>query len=168
MAQEFFSRKIGSVRRAFRQELEGRIASFEITLAQFQVLRRLWDRDNLGTLQLAKETGLDTGTITGVVDRLEHKGLVRRERNAHDRRSVQVMLTPSGAELQEPLYGLLNEVNEMALEGVTEQERAEMMRLLNLMLDNLANRGSHKTEARPEWRDGRSPQAQPLFVPSPK
>jgi len=137
MPQEFFGRKIGNVRRAIRQQLESRIGIFDLTVAQFQVLRRLYDHNNLGTLQLAKETGLDTGTITGVVDRLEQKGLVRRERNTQDRRAVQVLLTPAGEELQEPLYGILQEVNEKALSGLAPEVRDEMMRLLDLVVANL-------------------------------
>ena len=42
--------------------------------------------------ELAKSTGLTTASITGVLDRLEEAGFVRRERDAHDRRRVIVRL----------------------------------------------------------------------------
>lgn len=42
--------------------------------------------------QLARETGFTTGAITGIVDRLEKAGLVRREPNPEDRRSVIIRL----------------------------------------------------------------------------
>src|SRR2546423_10702927 len=44
--------------------------------------------------RLAEVTGLTTGAITGVVDRLEKAGLVRRERDAVDRRKVYIALVP--------------------------------------------------------------------------
>src|SRR5205809_8022909 len=44
--------------------------------------------------RLAEVTGLTTGAITGVVDRLEKAGLVRRERDADDRRKVDIALVP--------------------------------------------------------------------------
>ena len=44
--------------------------------------------------RLAEVTGLTTGAITGVVDRLEQAGLVRRERDDHDRRKVFIAAVP--------------------------------------------------------------------------
>ena len=44
--------------------------------------------------RLAEVTGLTTGAITGVVDRLEKAGLVRRERDADDRRKVYIVTVP--------------------------------------------------------------------------
>jgi DNA-binding MarR family transcriptional regulator len=44
--------------------------------------------------QLATMTGLTTGTVTGVIDRLERSGFVRRERDAADRRKVLVVPVP--------------------------------------------------------------------------
>jgi len=45
--------------------------------------------------ELARATGLTTASITGVLDRLEEGGFVRRERDAHDRRRVVVHLNPT-------------------------------------------------------------------------
>jgi DNA-binding MarR family transcriptional regulator len=47
--------------------------------------------------ELAKATGLTTASITGVLDRLEEAGYVRRERDAQDRRRVVVRLVPERA-----------------------------------------------------------------------
>src|ERR1700686_5743586 len=47
--------------------------------------------------RLAEVTGLTTGAITGVVDRLEKAGLVRRERDETDRRKVFIVVVPEGA-----------------------------------------------------------------------
>jgi DNA-binding MarR family transcriptional regulator len=52
---------------------------------------------------LAEATGLTTGAITGVVDRLEEAGLVRRRRDAADRRRVIVVATPLAQERAAPL-----------------------------------------------------------------
>jgi DNA-binding MarR family transcriptional regulator len=47
--------------------------------------------------RLAEVTGLTTGAITGVVDRLEKAGLVRRERDEADRRKVYIVILPASA-----------------------------------------------------------------------
>jgi len=54
--------------------------------------------------RLAELTGLTTGAITGVVDRLERAGFVRRERDANDRRRVIVHLVPDRARKIGKLY----------------------------------------------------------------
>src|SRR5207302_7266619 len=57
--------------------------------------------------RLAEVTGLTTGAITGVVDRLEKAGLVRRERDESDRRKVFIAVVPEAVgrigRLYEPL-----------------------------------------------------------------
>lgn len=47
---------------------------------------------------LARHSGLTTGTVTGVLDRLEAGGYVRRERDPHDRRRVVVVPVPEGTQ----------------------------------------------------------------------
>jgi len=54
--------------------------------------------------RLAAHTGLTTGAMTAVIDRLERAGYVRRARDGHDRRRVLVEALPSGIKRIEPLY----------------------------------------------------------------
>jgi len=54
--------------------------------------------------RLAELTGLTTGAVTGVMDRLERAGLARRERDADDRRKILVTATPAVAERVAPLF----------------------------------------------------------------
>ncbi|HJR50159.1 MAG TPA: MarR family transcriptional regulator, partial [Gemmatimonadales bacterium] len=65
--------------------------------------------------RLAELTGLTSGAITGVVDRLEEAGLVRRERDAEDRRRVIVHLVTDRARaigrLYQPLAQAMAELN---------------------------------------------------------
>ena len=54
--------------------------------------------------RLAELTGLTTGAITGVIDRLERIGLARRERDAHDRRKILVRVLPAVSKRVAPLF----------------------------------------------------------------
>ncbi len=56
---------------------------------------------------LGRATGLTTGAITGIIDRLENAGLVERERDASDRRKVFVRAKPAAMQRVAPLYGKL-------------------------------------------------------------
>src|SRR5215475_8697482 len=54
--------------------------------------------------ELAEATGLTTGAITGVIDRLERAGVAQRQRDADDRRKVLVKVLPAALRRLEPLF----------------------------------------------------------------
>ena len=71
---------------------------------------------------LAKITGLTTGTITGLLDRLERARFIRRERDPEDRRKVIVKVLPSGVQKVERIMAPLSEDMNKALGDFTEDE----------------------------------------------
>jgi MarR family transcriptional regulator, organic hydroperoxide resistance regulator len=128
---------IGRIRKALRREFEARASGLDITASQLQVLRRLWEGDGILTSTLTRDVASDGGTITGVLDRLESKGLIRRQRSLEDRRAVHVSLTPAGRELEAPLTGMIGALNGQALEGFTPEESAALIRALERIGKNL-------------------------------
>jgi DNA-binding MarR family transcriptional regulator len=83
--------------------------------------------------ELARATGLTTGAITGVLDRLETAGYVRRERDVADRRKVFVRAVPAKVRRIEACYRPLEQAWFEALKGYTDDE-------LRLLVD-FAERG---------------------------
>jgi DNA-binding MarR family transcriptional regulator len=84
--------------------------------------------------QLAELSGLTTGTVTGVLDRLEGAGFVRRERDASDRRKVIVKLNEERLwSLMAPLYAGQAE----SLTGVAGAYDAEQLALIADFLERL-------------------------------
>ncbi len=75
-------------------------AEHDLSLTQLRVLAILRDRRARMT-DLADHLGLDKSTITGLVDRAEKRGLLRRAPNADDGRSVDVLLDTEGVRLAE-------------------------------------------------------------------
>jgi len=71
---------------------------------------------------LAKITGLTSGTITALLDRLERARFIRRERDPGDRRKVIVKVLPSGVRKVETIMAPLSEDMNRALEELTEAE----------------------------------------------
>jgi DNA-binding MarR family transcriptional regulator len=109
------------------------IGSVELTPAQYSVLSLLWQSDGQQFNELASACCCSPSTITGVVDTLERKGLVARESNPEDRRSLLVRLTDEGRALQRATPGL-----EMMFEGCCEglkggelRQLCELLRRLN-------------------------------------
>ena len=95
IADLFF--QIGAhAKRAMRVEVERE----GLTLPQSTVLTVLADADGpLSARALGEHCHMLASTATGVIDRLEQHGFVRRERDSNDRRVVWVSLTAAGAEL---------------------------------------------------------------------
>src|SRR6185312_10584970 len=71
-----------------------------LTYPQYLVLLVLWERGETTVKELASALRLDYGTMSPLLKRLEVAGLVRRERAAHDERSVLVACTGRGEELR--------------------------------------------------------------------
>jgi len=79
-------------------------SSLGLGASDSQFLTLLRTRGPMTPGQLADATGLTSGTVTGVIDRLEKVDLVRRERVTGDRRKVLVVPTPDAAERLAPTY----------------------------------------------------------------
>jgi DNA-binding MarR family transcriptional regulator len=72
--------------------------------------------------ELAAATGLTTGAVTGVIDRLEKAGFAARERDASDRRKVFVRTLPAVHERIAPLYASLQKAAAGVLSDYTDEE----------------------------------------------
>jgi DNA-binding MarR family transcriptional regulator len=59
--------------------------------------------------QIAEYTGLTTGAVTGVIDRLEKAGMARRHTDPNDRRRVVIEAVPEAVEKLEPLFAFLTQ-----------------------------------------------------------
>lgn len=67
-----------------------------LTHAQFDIIATLGNTQGMTYKELGEKTLITKGTLTGVIDRLEQKGLVARERSCDDKRSFYVRLTAQG------------------------------------------------------------------------
>ncbi|WP_410618349.1 MarR family winged helix-turn-helix transcriptional regulator [Amycolatopsis sp. cmx-8-4] len=87
--------------------------------------------------RIAELTGLSTGAVTGVIDRLEKVGLVRRVRDPEDRRKVLVEVVPGAVERYAPLFqSAFDGLREM-LAQFSPAERKVIERYQNVMLEQL-------------------------------
>lgn len=84
------------VHNVLARRIQGRLAEHGLTVPQYRVLRRLQDGAPQGPQAFAAEMGVTPGNLTGVIDRLEEAGLVRRDRGGADRRCLVLHLTDAG------------------------------------------------------------------------
>lgn len=81
--------------------------------------------------RLAEVTGLTTGAITGVVDRLEKAGLVRRERDETDRRKVFIAVVPDAAMKIGQFYVPMQQAMEKVFGGYSDEQLRLLLRFAN-------------------------------------
>ena len=80
------------------------IQSLGLTPAQFDVIAELEGTPGLTCAQLSEQTLTTKGTLTGVLDRLEQRGLVRRGNVGGDRRATKVQLTAKGIDVFQEVF----------------------------------------------------------------
>ena len=110
-----------------------------ITLQQYNVLRILRGAGERGlpTLDIAERMVEQTPGITRLIDRLETKKLVARERCKTDRRQVFCQITAAGLELLAGIDEPLKDAEQLALSALTERQLAQLMNLLDLARNGL-------------------------------
>ena len=98
-----------------------------LTFTQYIVLRELWNSptNSLSEKELCKLLGLDSGTLTPVLKKLDADGLVRRSRSETDERVVIISLTENGSELRSKISEgpeiVLTEDQVKTLEGLLSE-----------------------------------------------
>jgi DNA-binding MarR family transcriptional regulator len=129
-------RELVKTYQAFYAYDDAHIRQLGLTMPQFDVIATLGNTDGMMMSQLAEKTLVTKGTLTGIVDRLEQKGLVRREVPPDNRRCFIVMLTPAGQELFEEIFPThihyLKERLSALSEAEMEQLQSSLQRLRQL------------------------------------
>ena len=110
--------------------------AYDLTVAQIDVLNVLAgaETESLSCSEIAERTLITKGGITGILDRLEARGLVKRVPSRDDRRSVLVRLSAKGAELYRKFYPELVRSNRYLIERAFKPEQLkEFNKLLELL-----------------------------------
>src|SRR5438067_13080770 len=81
---------------------------------------------------------IDAPTVTGIVKRLEQTGLVERRHDRTDRRVVKVYLTDEGRDIMRFLPDEVSRFNDMAMQGLSEDEQRDLLAKLQRMIMNVS------------------------------
>lgn len=111
------------------------LEKLDITYPQYLVLLLLWEQDTLTVKKLGELLSLDSGTLTPMLKRMEHNGLIIRKRSSQDERSVMVQLTDKGFGLQEEACLIPKAIAEMAGDDkkTVEELKASLLQLLQTL-----------------------------------
>jgi DNA-binding MarR family transcriptional regulator len=118
-------------------QLEAAVAGSDITATQWVVLMHLRDGLAINASDLCAQLRHDSGALTRVIDQLEARGLVQRERSREDRREVQLRLTEAGSATVASLVPTVVDKLNFALREFSRAEAAELSRLLTKLIASL-------------------------------
>jgi len=135
-AHESVGHRLFQLMNMLRRVVEVRMAEHGLTDAQWKPLWMLKEGRATTAIELARETCIDAGAITRMLDRLEAKGLVERVRSETDRRVVKLRLTPAGEAAAQSVPQVLAAVNNDFLRGFSENEWRQLLALVERMTAN--------------------------------
>ncbi|MFN0069195.1 MAG: MarR family winged helix-turn-helix transcriptional regulator [Limisphaerales bacterium] len=142
-------------------------ARWEISPSQFNVLNLLRDRpDGLSQAEFSRLLVMHRSNATGLVDRLELRGLVRRANNPADRRAYRVLLTPAGRRVLEAILPEYHAAADQVWEGVSPGHAEHLLHdLRRLALNAAAVTGATVTAGASQAAERASPKT-PRLRPS--
>lgn len=129
--------------RGLHRALQTRLAQHGVQPGHWVFLRVLWLRDGLTQRELSIEAGVMEPTTAVALRAMEALGYVTLEHREGNRKNRYVVLTLRGRQLQQTLVPLAEEVNALALQGLSTADVAATRRALLAMIDNLAQDAAH-------------------------
>ena len=133
-------RSFRQVQRSINHLMRVQADSLDLTPVQMLVLRILQEKPNLSLNELSDRLELGCSTVSGVVKRLVHAGLIERERLEEDQRTIAVRLTSKGRELERLAFGDVSLVSQALLRfSELPEQKIDMLLDLHQQLIQILN-----------------------------
>lgn len=127
----FWLRKLSN---AVSQSFAERVERHGVSVANWVVLRVLYDHEALALKEIVERVGVDQGSLSRMVDRLLARGLVERVENPDDRRAVQISLTREGRRLVPKLAREADENDRVFFAAMAGREREKLLKTIQALL----------------------------------
>ena len=141
---------IGKAYRAVYKCARVALSDYDVLPAQFILLAALWEQDGQSGAELAQTLGLDSASMTGLIDRSVANGLIERRPHDKDRRINRIWLSDKGQKLEEEvgvaMVAFDNELAEL-IGGDAEPFNENLGRLAEIRVKDTTsnNRNRRKT-----------------------
>lgn len=107
-----------------------------ITRANYVKMHLIYEQPGITQAELAEQSGADRNVITKMIDKLEEKQYVRRERNTRDRRSFSLYLTPEGEKIVHDYWPTFIQDEQDCLNKLSPQEQKLFVDMLEKLMKN--------------------------------
>ncbi|WP_042266051.1 MarR family winged helix-turn-helix transcriptional regulator [Paraburkholderia heleia] len=130
---------LSTARNVLAGRMDRAVAPLGLTSSQIGVILLLWFERASTPNEMSRALSYDTGSMTRMLDRLEKKGFLERQRSQADRRVVELALTDQGRTAAQQLPGLIAAEMSEQLRGFSSEE---VVMLVHLLQRFIANNGS--------------------------
>lgn len=137
----FYTKQIGL--------LQDRMLSSPFSLTEVRVLYEIAHREKLTASDLAEELGLDPGYLSRMLAKLEHQGLLCRERSSSDGRQSFLSLTRKGQSVFRPLERRSNQQVAMMLNRLTSVQQKQLLSAMCTIEDRLGDASGERSDKLP-------------------
>lgn len=111
-------------------EMKNALKSLDLTPIQYGVLKCIWQFDMSNPKEIAEFLGVENSTISGILDRMEGKGLLIREIDVKDRRHIKICLNDSAKKLEKSVDKIVEKVNRDVLQDFSDEEIRQIKQYL--------------------------------------
>lgn len=128
------------IKDAFRRTsraLQIRLAKHSVSYGQWTILRVLWKGDGLTQKQLSDHAGITEPSTFAALRTMEKMGYISRQKVPNNNKQIRIFLTPEGASLRKVAVSAAEDVNHIAVTGVSPEDVAVTRRTLLAMIENL-------------------------------
>ncbi|MBP2560410.1 DNA-binding MarR family transcriptional regulator [Neorhizobium galegae] len=130
---------------AFTRTYKPLLDPLGLTYPQYLVMIALWEEDDQPVKAIGDRLGLDSGTLSPLLKRLEQSGLVTRRRDRDDERQVRISLTKKGTELKAQATGVAQAIGKAV--GCSLEEAVALRDELIALKQRLTKAGSEETQS---------------------
>ncbi len=110
-----------------------RLAKFDLTVPKALLLLEITPGSGENPKHLSQELDLENSSMTGLLDRLEKKGLIIRERDPKDRRGILVSLTAEGVHARETIKSLVEELDQKLRDALSPEEIKTFRKVMSVI-----------------------------------
>ena len=145
--QEHFGPLLGYCHRQVQILLDRRLRQYDLTPMQCRTLTYLHSAgQEVNQKMLEEYLMVKPSTVNGIVDRLEEKGMLRRESSKADGRCRILCLTEQGCTCQQELCAIVQQVNRQMEQNFTPEELATLTGYLMRVADNLTKQNKEESQ----------------------
>jgi len=135
------------IARLFRRRFEDEARVHGLTLPQWRVLSELHRQDGISQVALAATVDTEPMTLSGILDRLEKRGIISRFSDPSDSRAKLARLTSEGRELFTTTKAMGRELYADAIKGLSPEELGVIATGLSRIRDNLNHMTAEQKES---------------------
>ncbi|MCM3411850.1 MarR family winged helix-turn-helix transcriptional regulator [Metabacillus litoralis] len=110
---------------------------FGITAEQWTIIKRLEELEGITPKELSIQVEKDQGNVTRICELLLNRGIIKKESNLEDKRSVLIFLTDEGKDLAKKLTLIHSEMQNIAMQNVNKEEYIIFNKVMSQINENI-------------------------------